>query len=136
MLIVIAAVLYTAITYVGVRALTIIGLIAAPLYVVLGLVAVAIIAKTHDLGAVTQFAGHAGGMTFAGAVTLVVATFADSGTMTADFTRWSRSGREAVLARAHRVPRRQPRVAALRRRPSSRRAPRPRRRRTAATSFR
>lgn len=98
MLIVIAAVLYTAITYVGVRALTIIGLIAAPLYVVLGLVAVAIIARTHDLGAVTQFAGHAGGMTFAGAVTLVVATFADSGTMTADFTRWSRSGREAVLA--------------------------------------
>ncbi len=97
-LIVIAAVLYTAITYVGVRALTIIGLIAAPLYVVLGFVAVAIIAKTHDLGAVTHFAGHAGGMTFAGAVTLVVATFADSGTMTADFTRWSRSGREAVLA--------------------------------------
>jgi cytosine permease len=27
-----------------------------------------------------------------------VATFADSGTMTADFTRWARSGREAVLA--------------------------------------
>ena len=65
---------------------------------VLGIVAVAIIARTHDLGAVTQFAGHSGGMGFAGAVTLVIATFADSGTMTADFTRWSRSGREAVLA--------------------------------------
>ena len=97
-LVCIAAILYTGVTFVGVRALTVIGLIAAPLYVVLGIVAVAIIARTHDLGAVTQFAGHSGGMGFAGAVTLVIATFADSGTMTADFTRWSRSGREAVLA--------------------------------------
>ena len=98
LLVCIAAVLYTAVTFIGVRALTVIGLIAAPLYVVLGLVAVAIIARTHDLGAVTSFAGHSGGMGFAGAVTLVIATFADSGTMTADFTRWSRSGREAILA--------------------------------------
>ena len=98
MLIVIAAVLYTAVTFIGIRALTVIGLIAAPLYVVLGLVAVAIVARTHDLGDVTHFAGHPGGMGFAGAVTLVIATFADSGTMTADFTRWSRSGKEAVLA--------------------------------------
>ncbi len=93
-----AAVLYTAVTFVGVRALTIVGLIAAPLYVVLGVVAMAILARTHDLGAVTRFAGHPGGMGFAGAVTLVIATFADSGTMTAEFTRWSRSGRETVLA--------------------------------------
>lgn len=98
LLIVAAAVLYTGITFIGVRALTVIGLVAAPLYVVLGIVAVAIIARTHDLGAVSAFAGHPGGMGFTGAVTLVVATFADSGTMTADFTRWSRSGREAVLA--------------------------------------
>lgn len=98
LLICIAAVLYTGVTFIGVRALTVIGLIAAPLYVVLGCVAVAIVAQTHDLGAVARFAGHPGGMGFAGAVTLVIATFADSGTMTADFTRWSRSGREAVLA--------------------------------------
>ena len=94
-----AAILYTAVTFIGVQALTIIGLIAAPFYVVLGIVAVVIISRTHDLGAVTSFTGHPGGtMGFAGAVTLVIATFADSGTMTADFTRWSRSGREAVLA--------------------------------------
>ena len=98
-LVCLAAVLYTAVTFVGVRALTIVGLIAAPLYVVLGIVAVVLLARSHDLGAVTRFPGHAGGgMTFAGAVTLVIATFADSGTMTGDFTRWSRSGREAVLA--------------------------------------
>ena len=95
----VAAVLYTAVTFVGVRALTVVGLVAAPLYVALGIVAVVLLARTHDLGAVTRFAGHPGaGMGFAGAVTLVIATFADSGTMTADFTRWSRSGRQAVLA--------------------------------------
>ena len=99
LLICIAAVLYTAVTFVGVQALTIVGLIAAPIYVVLGIVAVVLLARTHDLSAVTRFPGHPGGaMGFAGAVTLVIATFADSGTMTADFTRWSRSGREAVLA--------------------------------------
>ena len=95
----VAAVLYTAVTFVGVRALTVVGLVAAPLYVALGIVAVVLLARTHDLGAVPRFAGHPGaGMGFAGAVTLVIATFADSGTMTADFTRWSRSGRQAVLA--------------------------------------
>lgn len=95
----IAAVLYTAVTFIGVRALTAVGLVAAPLYVILGIVAVVLLARSHDLGGVAAFAGHPGaGMGFAGAVTLVIATFADSGTMTADFTRWSRSGREAVLA--------------------------------------
>ncbi len=29
---------------------------------------------------------------------MVVAGFADSGTMTADFTRWSKNGRSAVIA--------------------------------------
>lgn len=98
LLIVIAAVLYTAVTFIGVGALTAVGLIAAPLYLMLGIVAVAIVAQSHDLGAIVRFAGNPGGMSFSGAVTLVIATFADSGTMTADFTRWSRTGREAVLA--------------------------------------
>src|SRR6185295_18726121 len=42
--------------------------------------------------------GGGASMAFGAALTLVVATFADSGTMTADFTRWSRNGREGVLA--------------------------------------
>ena len=52
----VAAVLYTAVTFVGVRALTVVGLVAAPLYVALGIVAVVLLARTHDLGAVTRFA--------------------------------------------------------------------------------
>ena len=95
-----AAVLYTAVTFIGVRALSIVGLIAAPLYVVLGLIAVYLIAAEHDLGAVFSYTGSAGAgaMTFGAAVTLVIATFADSGTMTADFTRWARSGSHGVIA--------------------------------------
>ena len=50
-----------AVTFVGVRALTIVGLIAAPIYVVLGIVAVVLLARTHDLGAVMRFPGHPGG---------------------------------------------------------------------------
>ena len=34
----------------------------------------------------------------------MIATFADSGTMTADFTRWARNGREAVLAASTAFP--------------------------------
>ena len=94
----IAALLYTGATFLGVRALTVIGMIAAPLYVILGLVAVGFISASHGLGGITRYSGHPGGMSFTAAVTLVIATFADSGTMTADFTRWSKSGRHAMLA--------------------------------------
>ncbi len=96
--IVFAALLYTGVTFLGVRALSVVGMIAAPLYVLLGIVALWLVGSARGLGDFTSYAGEAKGMTFAGAVTLVVATFADSGTMTADFTRWARSGREAALA--------------------------------------
>lgn len=96
-----AMVLYTAITFLGVRALSVLGMIAAPLYVVLGLVALWLVSENHDFSTVTEFKGSAsvaGGMTLGTAVTMVVAGFADSGTMTADFTRWSKNGRSAVFA--------------------------------------
>lgn len=93
-----AAVLYTGVIFLGVRALSVLGMIAAPLYVVLGLVAVGLIAADRGLGAVSGYTGGANAMTFGGAVTLVIATFADSGTMTADFTRWARNGREGLYA--------------------------------------
>jgi cytosine permease len=55
----IAAVLYTAVTFLGVRALSVIGMIAAPLYVILGLVAVGFVASSHGLDGITHYAGHA-----------------------------------------------------------------------------
>lgn len=94
-----ATLLYTGVTFLGIRALSIIGMIAAPLYVVLGLVALGFVAESQGLSGVTSYAGSGTqAMGFGGAVTLVIATFADSGTMTSDFTRWARTGQDAVLA--------------------------------------
>lgn len=96
-----AMVLYTGVTFLGVRALSVLGMIAAPLFVVLGGVALYLIGETHDFSTVTAWKGSvdvAGAMSMGTAVTMVVAGFADSGTMTADFTRWSKNGRSAVIA--------------------------------------
>ncbi|MCZ4077006.1 cytosine permease [Rhodococcus sp. H36-A4] len=97
----IAGVLYIGVTFIGIRALTVIGIIAAPLFVILALVALTFAARDGGLGGVTSYAGGgagAGVLSVGAAVTIVIAGFADSGTMTADFTRWSRAGREAVIA--------------------------------------
>ncbi|MFM0340724.1 purine-cytosine permease family protein [Paraburkholderia fungorum] len=98
--IVAATMLYTAVTFIGIRALSIVGMIAAPLYLILGCAAVYLIGSAHSLAGVLVYDGLGVNsmMSFGGAVTLVVATFADSGTMTADFTRWSKDGKSAVYA--------------------------------------
>ncbi|MGW6159826.1 cytosine permease, partial [Streptomyces sp. NPDC055144] len=60
-----------------------------------------VVALTYGLDAHTSLAdtfGYEGAGTapgFGGAVAIVIAGFADSGTMTADFTRWSKDGRSA-----------------------------------------
>ncbi|WP_426301223.1 cytosine permease [Arthrobacter sp. R-11] len=101
----IAGVAFIAVTYLGIKALSWLGAIAAPLFIVAVVIAIAIAAQSHDLGQIVNFQGVGGGaMTFGVAVTSIMATFADSGTMTADFTRWSKNGREAVLATATAFP--------------------------------
>jgi cytosine permease len=100
-MILLAGALYIAVTFVGIRALAVLGMVAAPLFLVLAAVAVGFVASRGSLAQVTAFAGHSAGATVAtvgAAVTITVAGFADSGTMTADFTRWARSGRSAVAA--------------------------------------
>ncbi len=101
----IAGVAFIAVTYLGIKALSWLGAIAAPLFIVAVIIAIAIAGQSHDLGQIVNFHGVGGGaMTFGVAVTSIMATFADSGTMTADFTRWSKNGREAVLATATAFP--------------------------------
>ncbi|MGW6331890.1 cytosine permease [Nocardia rhamnosiphila] len=96
----VAGVLYIGITFIGIRALTLIGLVAAPLFIALGIVAVVIATRTDGIGSITSYRGASDAtvLSIGAAVTIVVAGFVDSGTMTADFTRWSRNGREAVAA--------------------------------------
>lgn len=94
-----AGIVFIAVTYLGIRALSVLGAIAAPLFIVAVLIAVGIASQNHDFAAVFDYAGVGGeAMSFGVAVTAIMATFADSGTMTADFTRWARTGRQAVLA--------------------------------------
>lgn len=96
-----AMVLFTAVTFLGVRALSVLGMIAAPMFVILGFVALYFVGQTHEFSSMFHWKGSpavAGTMSMGTAVTMVVAGFADSGTMTADFTRWSKSGRAAVIA--------------------------------------
>ncbi|MFE3450043.1 cytosine permease [Nonomuraea sp. NPDC059194] len=97
---VLAGAAFIAVTYLGIRALSWLGMVAAPLFIVAGLIAIVIVSMEHDLGAIFSYQGVAGSsaLTFGAAVSLIMATFADSGTMTADFTRWSKNGRQAVLA--------------------------------------
>ncbi|MCW2697785.1 MAG: codB [Modestobacter sp.] len=100
-MIALAGVLYIAVTFIGIRALTVIGLVAVPLFVVLGGIAVWFAAQEGGISGITSYGGGGAGATVlsvGAALTVVIASFVDSGTMTADFTRWSRSGREAVIA--------------------------------------
>ncbi|WP_301122813.1 cytosine permease [Mycolicibacterium fortuitum] len=96
-----AGVLFVALTFVGIRAISWIGVVASALFIPLGVVAVILAAgNAGGLGAALDYPGGAGAsaFSFGVAVTMVFACFADSGTMTADFTRWARNGREGALA--------------------------------------
>lgn len=96
-IVVIAGVLYLLMTLLGIRALTIIGMISAPLFLILGLYsAVEAVGKGN---AVMSYAGNPNSpMAFWVGVTLVFALFADSGTMTSDFTRWAKNRKHALIA--------------------------------------
>lgn len=91
---------YAALTVCGIRALSLLGLIATPLFVVLAGVALwyGFDGSGGSLGSVLSYDGPGHALSFGAAMSIVVAGFADSGTMTADFTRWAKNGKSAVIA--------------------------------------
>lgn len=95
-----AGVLFVALTFVGIRAISWIGVVASALFIPLGVVAVVIAAGDTGFGPAFSYGGGAGvgAFSFGVAVTMTIACFADSGTMTADFTRWAKNGKEGALA--------------------------------------
>jgi cytosine permease len=104
LVVLVAGVLFTAFTLLGIRALAVIGLISVPLFLVLGVVA-AVQAAGHSSTEIFGYRGDPSASIGLGAgVTLVFALFADSGTMTADFTRWAKSTRDAWIATATAFP--------------------------------
>ncbi|MFI7336624.1 purine-cytosine permease family protein [Streptomyces sp. NPDC050085] len=90
--------LYTLLTVAGIRALAVVGMVATPLFVVLAAVAIGYGTSHGSGGDALTYQGAGSTLGFGGAVAIVIAGFSDSGTMTADFTRWSRTGRSAVTA--------------------------------------
>lgn len=97
---VLGGIVYTGVTIIGIRALSWLGMIAAPLFIVLAIIAVTLGSASAgtSFGDVMSYHGAGTALSFGAAVSIVIAGFADSGTMTADFTRWSTSGRSAVAA--------------------------------------
>ncbi|MED1471398.1 purine-cytosine permease family protein [Bacillus salipaludis] len=100
LMIIVGGLIYIVITFMGIKALSVLGWIAAPLYVVLSIVAIVFAVKSGVTGILEYkpVSSSAGAITMGMVASMVFAGFADSGTMTADFTRWSKNGKEAVLA--------------------------------------
>lgn len=102
-IVIIAGVLFTLFTLLGIRALSIIGAISVPLFLVLGLFA-ALQALTSGANIWAYSGDPSSPIAMGVGVSLVFALFADSGTMTADFTRWAKNPRHAWIATATAFP--------------------------------
>lgn len=92
---ILGGVLYVGATFIGIKALAFLGYIAAPMYLILGIISVVIAMKNGSSDIINyQPAVGAGVLSFGVAVTMIFSTFTDSGTMTADFTRWAKNGKQ------------------------------------------
>lgn len=97
---IIAGVLYLGITFVGVKGLHYIGVISVPLFAVLGLWTIFASAGTSGWSNVWAYAGNKGAATMSMGVglTVVIALFADAGTVAADFNRWARNSKDSWIS--------------------------------------
>jgi len=96
--VIIATLFYTAITFFGVRALAWIGFISVPFFLIIVAFSLFGLHQQGGIMQATQASGHHDGITFFIALSMLIAGWADSGTMTPDFTRWAKNGRSAVIA--------------------------------------
>lgn len=95
----IAGLIYMGITFVGIKALSLVGIISAPLFVILGLWATGNAISTSGWSSITSFAGSVESpISFGVALTIVIALFADAGTMTGDFNRWAKTPKQSLFA--------------------------------------
>jgi cytosine permease len=104
MIVLLAGVLFTAFTLLGIRALSIIGQISVPLFLIIGIVAAVQAAGDSQRNILGYQGDPSASIALGTGVTLVFALFADSGTMTADFTRWASTSRDAWIATATAFP--------------------------------
>lgn len=90
-------ILYLLVTLIGVKALTYIGAVSAPLFFIIGIWATGDAIVNAKWSTIMSYKGE-GSIALGVAVTMVFALFTDSGTMTGDFNRWSKNIRESIIA--------------------------------------
>ncbi|WP_024851721.1 purine-cytosine permease family protein [Hydrogenovibrio kuenenii] len=100
MMTIIAGVLYISITFLGVRGLHWIGMISAPLFVILGLWVAFDAASTTTWAKIVAYPGNHPDvpMAFGIGLTMVIALFVDAGTVTGDFNRWAKDSKSSLVA--------------------------------------
>lgn len=97
LLIVASGALMTLTVYFGIAGLTVLSAVAVPAILVLGSYSVALAIEQHGGMAMWQQLVPSDPLTLPTAITLVVGSFISAGTLTADFVRFGRSARTAVL---------------------------------------
>lgn len=102
----IMGVLYTLVAVAGIKALTWIGAISAPLFVIFGLYGVIDAISVAGFDKVWNYGGNPTAATVAlgVCVTMVASFFIDSGTMTPDFNRWAKTRTHSWIATAAAFP--------------------------------
>jgi cytosine permease len=97
---IIAGILFIGITFVGVKGLHWIGVASVPLFVGLGLWVAIEAASTTTASAIFDYAGRNGAvsMPIGVGLTVVLALFADAGTVAADFNRWAPNPRASLIS--------------------------------------
>lgn len=95
----IAGLIYMIVTFIGIRGLSIIGAISAPLFFIFGLWTISSVISQSGWGTIVAYKGSTSApITFGLALTLIIALFADAGTMGADYNRWAKSSGHALFA--------------------------------------
>lgn len=97
---IIAGALFIGITFVGVRGLHWIGIVSAPLFVVLALWVAIDASSTTTFDAIMAYPGNNPEqlLPLGVGITMVIALFIDAGTVTPDFNRWAKDKKSSLVA--------------------------------------
>lgn len=98
LLVIIIGLAITATAYFGMKALTILSMISVPLIAVLGVSSTNV--AISDMGGFSELLAYtpASTLTISAALTITVGSFISGGTLTPDFARYAKSGRDAVVS--------------------------------------
>lgn len=95
----IAGGVFTLLSTAGIKMLKPISIISIILFLIVGLVSLVLNFQHHQLAEIIHYKpGTTHAVAFGIGITMAISVFIDSGTLTADFTRWSKTPKQAVVA--------------------------------------